>query len=53
MCQYMTDSVEKRWSYGITVERQIKEFPGEIDSIRVAGKQGFEPRLHEPESCVL
>jgi len=27
--------------------------PGKNGEIRVAGKQGFESRFHDPESCVL
>jgi hypothetical protein len=32
--------------------RQEKK-SGEIEEIRLAGKPGFEPRFHDPESCVL
>jgi hypothetical protein len=28
------------------------DIQGKLDIFRVAGKQGFEPRFHDPESCV-
>ena len=31
----------------------IQRKSGINKGIRVAGKQGFEPRFHDPESCVL
>jgi hypothetical protein len=30
-----------------------KKKSGESRRIRLAGKPGFEPRFHDPESCVL